>query len=130
MDSAGISTQISKIAPGALGRESLSTVSGRLRMVHARLGTRGLILLGVLAVAAIGYSNWGWLVAIGLAPIILGALPCAAMCAMGLCMMPKRNAPAPSAPANDQPAGNANNLSAAEAAPSALTTGKEKQSCC
>jgi len=100
-------------------------------MVRARLGARGLILLAVLAVAAIGYSNWGWLVAIGVAPIILAMLPCAAMCAMGMCMMPKRNTPtATSAPANDQAAADANSLVAAEAAPSTLTTGKEKKSCC
>ncbi len=29
--------------------------------------------------------NWNWLTAAGLAPIILGILPCAAMCALGLC---------------------------------------------
>src|SRR6266404_6185775 len=96
MESTGTSTRISKAAPEALGRDFLSTV-------HDRLGTRGLILVAVLAVAAAGYSNWGWLVAIGLAPIILGVLPCAAMCAMGLCMMPKRNAPAATpAPINEQ----------------------------
>jgi hypothetical protein len=31
--------------------------------------------------------NWSWLVAIGLAPIILGVLPCVAMCALGMCVM-------------------------------------------
>jgi len=128
MESTGTSTRLSNAAPG---RDFLSTVRDRLAMVHARLGTRGLILVAILAVAAAGYSNWGWLVAIGLAPIILGVLPCAAMCAMGLCMMPKRNAPAAtSAPTNDQPAADANSFVTAEAAPSALTTGKEKKSCC
>lgn len=51
------------------------------------LGNR--IGLAVIAAAALGlgaYYNWGWLVAIGLAPILLSALPCVAMCALGLCM--------------------------------------------
>ena len=30
--------------------------------------------------------NWSGLVAVGAAPLILGILPCAAMCAVGLCM--------------------------------------------
>jgi hypothetical protein len=30
--------------------------------------------------------NWGWLTAVGAAPILLAVLPCAAMCALGLCM--------------------------------------------
>ncbi len=30
--------------------------------------------------------NWGWLTAIGLAPILLSFAPCAAMCGLGLCM--------------------------------------------
>ncbi|MGQ0663961.1 MAG: hypothetical protein ACT4P2_10335 [Pseudomonadota bacterium] len=35
------------------------------------------------------YSGWGWLAAAGLLPIVLMALPCAAMCAVGLCAMGK-----------------------------------------
>jgi hypothetical protein len=42
-----------------------------------------LAILGGLAV------NWSWLVAVGIAPLILGALPCVVMCAMGLCFMKK-----------------------------------------
>ena len=30
--------------------------------------------------------NWGWLVAAGIAPLLLALAPCAAMCALGLCM--------------------------------------------
>jgi hypothetical protein len=54
---------------------------------HRRLGPRGLILLAVVVIAAGLALNWSWLVAIGLAPIILAVLPCAVMCALGLCMM-------------------------------------------
>lgn len=46
---------------------------------------------GLIAIAAavIGGGlalNWSSLVALGAAPLILGILPCAAMCAVGLCM--------------------------------------------
>lgn len=46
---------------------------------------------GLIAIAAgvIGGGlalNWSGLVAVGAAPLILGILPCAAMCAIGLCM--------------------------------------------
>lgn len=45
-------------------------------------------VLGVLAVAVVGAGlalNWSWLVAAGIAPILLALAPCAAMCALGLC---------------------------------------------
>ncbi|CCV08364.1 conserved hypothetical protein [Mesorhizobium metallidurans STM 2683] len=49
-------------------------------------GRRGLIAAGA-AIAAAGLAfNWSWLVAAGIAPVLLGLLPCAAMCALGLCM--------------------------------------------
>lgn len=46
-------------------------------------------LLALLAVAVVGAGlalNWGWLVAAGIAPILIALAPCAAMCALGLCM--------------------------------------------
>ncbi|MER8571275.1 hypothetical protein NKG99_07610 [Mesorhizobium sp. M1409] len=30
--------------------------------------------------------NWSWLVAVGVAPLLITALPCVAVCALGLCM--------------------------------------------
>lgn len=45
--------------------------------------------LVAIAAAVIGGGlalNWSGLVAVGAAPLILGILPCAAMCAIGLCM--------------------------------------------
>ncbi len=56
---------------------------------------------GILAVAAIvlglgAYSSWGWLVAAGIAPLLLSVAPCVAMCALGMCTMgmkSKANAP-------------------------------------
>jgi hypothetical protein len=43
-------------------------------------------IAGVTIVGAGLALNWTWLTAIGAAPILLGLLPCAAMCALGLCM--------------------------------------------
>ena len=46
------------------------------------------VLLAIFAIA-IGLTakfNWGWLVAAGIAPLLLSVGPCIAMCALGLCM--------------------------------------------
>lgn len=53
---------------------------------------RSLLLIAVGLVAAGMVLNWGWLVAAGVAPMILGVLPCVAMCALGLCMTKKSGA--------------------------------------
>jgi hypothetical protein len=72
-----------------LGRDILAALKYGLYRLRTRLGTRGLIIVGT-AVIAVGLAlNWSWLVAIGAAPLLLTALPCVAMCAVGLCMMPK-----------------------------------------
>lgn len=44
--------------------------------------------LALAAVALIGAAalNWSWLVAVGIAPLLVAFAPCAAMCALGLCM--------------------------------------------
>ena len=52
-------------------------------------GRRGLILLTVTSLGAGLVLNWSWLVAIGIAPLLLALAPCAAMCALGLCMSKK-----------------------------------------
>jgi hypothetical protein len=70
---------------------------------HGRLGTRGLIMLATAVIAAGLALNWSWLVAIGLAPIILAVLPCAAMCALGLCMMSDGENKGTDASAADKP---------------------------
>jgi hypothetical protein len=59
----------------------------RLGAAWARIGTRRVaISLGLAAVAAGIALNWGWLTTIGVAPVLVAAAPCAAMCALGLCM--------------------------------------------
>jgi hypothetical protein len=49
-------------------------------------GRGGLIALAALALLLGAVLGWSWLVAIGVAPLLLGLLSCAAMCALGLCM--------------------------------------------
>ena len=47
-----------------------------------------LVALASLAVIlGLYFGGWGWLVAAGLAPIILSTLPCLIMCGLGVCMM-------------------------------------------
>jgi len=51
------------------------------------LTERRTLLLAGAAAAGVGlFSNWGWLTAIGAAPVLLALAPCLAMCALGLCM--------------------------------------------
>jgi hypothetical protein len=68
----------------------------------------------VLAIAAIGAGlalNLSWLVAAGIAPVLLTALPCLVMCGLGLCMSkmvggscaPQSSQSAPSAPSAAEP---------------------------
>jgi hypothetical protein len=52
------------------------------------LGTRfGLLAIAALALGLGAYSSWDWLVAAGIAPLLLTFAPCAVMCALGLCAM-------------------------------------------
>jgi hypothetical protein len=49
-------------------------------------GRRGLLILAVVALIGGAALNWGWLVAVGIAPVLLTVLPCLVMCGLGLCM--------------------------------------------
>lgn len=53
---------------------------------HYLGGRRGLIALTVIALGAGLVFNWSWLVAAGIAPLLLALAPCAVMCALGICM--------------------------------------------
>jgi len=59
-----------------------------LNLVRYYLGNRwALLVLGAgVLVAGIGL-NWNWLVAAGIAPILLSTLPCLVMCGLGVCML-------------------------------------------
>lgn len=57
--------------------------------------TRNRLMMAGAAVVIGGLVfNWGWLVAIGVAPILLAVAPCGIMCALGLCMMGMKKPPA------------------------------------
>lgn len=43
-------------------------------------------LTAAVTVLIIAAFNWGWLVATGIASVLLSVLPCLVMCALGLCM--------------------------------------------
>ena len=51
------------------------------------LGRRRALVPAAIAIVGGGLLlNWNWLVAVGVAPLLLVVLPCAAMCALGMCM--------------------------------------------
>ncbi len=61
---------------------------GWLPFARFYLGNRWVLLAlggGVLVTGAA--LNWSWLVAVGIAPILIAVAPCAIMCAVGLCSM-------------------------------------------
>ena len=67
---------------------------GMLDSVRRRLdGRRSVWLVAGLALAAGLAFKWDWLVAAGVAPVIVSLLPCAAMCALGFCAV-KATSPA------------------------------------
>jgi len=49
-------------------------------------GPKGIAVLIVSALVVGAALNWSWLVAAGIAPLLLTVLPCAVMCGLGLCM--------------------------------------------
>ena len=52
-----------------------------------------LLAVGALVLIIGASLNWGWLVAAGVAPILIAAAPCAIMCALGLCAMKMMGGP-------------------------------------
>ena len=53
------------------------------------LGRRGLVIAAMVIIGAGLWLNWGWVAAIGAAPLILALAPCAVMCGLGYCAMCK-----------------------------------------
>jgi len=61
--------------------------SGARSWLGLRIGKRGMYWgLAALLLGAGLALNWSWLVAVGIAPLLVALAPCAAMCALGLCM--------------------------------------------
>lgn len=52
-----------------------------------RFGSRAWMALAATPLVVGAALNWSWLVAVGIAPILLALAPCAAMCAIGACAM-------------------------------------------
>ena len=48
---------------------------------------RGMLLIAAAVLAAGAALNWSWLVAVGIAPLLIAVGPCLVMCALGVCMM-------------------------------------------
>jgi hypothetical protein len=65
---------------GSLSGDTASAVRSYLA------GRRGLLVLAAIVLVAGLALNWSWLVAAGIAPILVGLAPCAAMWAAGYCM--------------------------------------------
>ena len=66
---------------GSLGGDILRYIRHLLQDRRVMLG------IGAVVLVAGAFFNWGWLVTIGVAPLLLAFAPCAAMCALGLCAM-------------------------------------------
>ena|SRR5215472_15652141 len=65
-------------APRAVHQLSIIDRLGRKRIVIASAALA--LISGLLA------WQWSWLAAIGVAPLLVSAAPCVAMCALGLCV--------------------------------------------
>jgi len=102
--------------PSGTGQPDTTLTRDLLYAARYYLGRpRSWMVLAAVAVVTGLVFNWNWLVAAGLAPILLSILPCVIMCGFGVCMMcrsakdhsvPARNstsAPTPPAVAVDQP---------------------------
>jgi len=83
MDSIDISPRRAEAAQVPLAQSVLNTLPPWAR------GRRGLIIAAIaLAIGGLA-AGWNWVVALGVAPLILSLAPCAIMCALGVCMMGK-----------------------------------------
>ena len=63
------------------------SVATTVQRIHSwALSPQGLTIAGIAA-AVVGLTlGWSWVVALGVAPLILTLGPCLVMCALGLCM--------------------------------------------
>ena len=73
-----------------------------LPTIRYYLGSRrGVMVLAGIAIVGGLTFNWNWLVAAGIAPILISVLPCAAICAIGVCCLKKTSRPASSTKTTD-----------------------------
>jgi hypothetical protein len=83
METVMTTSQSSTTDERSLGRDVLSAARSYIA------NRRTLLALGSGLAVGLGLylGGWGWLVAIGAAPIILSTLPCLIMCGLGVCFM-------------------------------------------
>ena len=74
---------MTELSPGT----GIMAAAARPSGIRIPFGRRGLILSAMAVIAAGFWMNWGWLTAIGAAPLILSLAPCAVMCGLGICCM-------------------------------------------
>ena len=70
------------------------TTSQRLRSWV--LSPQSFMVTGIAAVVVGLTLSWSWVVAVGVAPLVLAVGPCLIMCALGLCMNMRDHAGKPS----------------------------------
>jgi hypothetical protein len=76
-----------RTSPTDIGAAGHSVARGWLEWIWPYLGgRRALVILAIIGLLAGAALNWSWLVAAGIAPILLSVLPCLVMCGLGLCM--------------------------------------------
>ena len=77
-------------APEPTSAANTSLTRDLLNATRYFLGNRWVLLvLGSLVLTIGAALNWSWLVAVGIAPLLLSFAPCALMCAVGMCSMKK-----------------------------------------
>ncbi len=74
--------------------------SGKLRHLPAWATRNRLMMVGGAVVLGGIAFNWGWLTAIGAAPILLAMAPCGIMCALGICAMGMKKSTSADTPKN------------------------------
>ncbi len=79
-------TDASAIDPSGNVPASFAPRVWRILTLSDQLGRRVAVVVWLAAVVGLGlFLGWGWLVTAGMSSIVLGFLPCVAMCALGLC---------------------------------------------
>jgi Flp pilus assembly protein TadB len=76
--------------PAGIGEERCEPEDAREQSLCAasprRFGLRAWLIGSAVFVALVAYAGWDWLVATGVATVLVAVGPCLLMCALGLCM--------------------------------------------
>ena len=79
-------TNATKIKPPGAVSASSSSRAWQILTLGDRLGRRTAVVVWLATTIGLGlFLGWSWVVAAGVSSIVLGLLPCAAMCALGFC---------------------------------------------